>query len=64
MEYYTQKVDVLIDKDSDSWKRICERAERCDVPVEFVVNVLFATGTREFVKKQLDAWDEIDEKDK
>ena len=55
--YYEQKVDVLIDKESESYRRICARAERDGVTVEAVVNMLFATGTREFVERQLDRWD-------
>ena len=57
MSYHSQKIEILIDKDSASWKRIEARAARDGVSVEAVVNMLFATGTREFVERQLDRWD-------
>lgn len=63
MDYHSQKVDIVINKDSESWKRIEARAARDGVPVEFVVNVLFATRIGEFVTRQLDLWDLVDKGD-
>lgn len=62
-KYHTQKVDIVINKDSESWKRIEERAARDGVPVEYIVNVLFATRIGEFVTRQLDLWDLVDQMD-
>ncbi len=62
-EYHSQKVDIVINKESAAWKRIEERAARDGVPVEAVVNVLFATRTGEFITRQLDLWDFVDQTD-
>ena len=64
MNYHSQQIEILIDRESELWNRICARAERDGVTVEAVVNMLFTTGTKEFVAKQLNRWDIVDRNDR
>lgn len=61
-DYYKQRVEIMINKDSDEYRRMAARAARDGVKMENIVDVLFTMGLRKFLRDGLDRWDEMDGK--
>lgn len=57
MNYHSQKVEILINKDSDLYKRIADRAVKDGVNVEDVINMALLLRVDMAINTRLDELD-------
>ena len=53
VEYHRQRVEILIERESELYRRIARVAARDGVSVESVVDMLVTVGTNEIIGKRL-----------
>ena len=53
VEYHRQRVEILIERESELYRRIARVAARDGVSVESVVDMLITVGTNEIIGKRL-----------
>ena len=52
-KWHRQRVEILIDQDTNLYRRIAAVAARDDVTVESVVDMLITVGSNEIIGKRL-----------
>lgn len=60
MNYHRQTVEVLINKDSDTYRRLVARAEKDGVSVEDVINMALLLRADVAIARKLDELDAVD----
>lgn len=59
MNYHSQKVEILIDKDSELYKKLEIRAAADGVTVESVVDMLLTVGSNVLLEQRLAAMERM-----
>lgn len=60
MNYHRQKIEILIDKDSDLYAKLEERAARDGVTVASVVDMLLTLGSHGMLERRLEQMDRME----
>lgn len=53
VNYHRQRVEILVDRDTDLYRRLTRIAARDGVTVESVVDMLVTVGSTEIIEKRL-----------
>lgn len=62
--YHRQKIEILIDRDSELYGKLVARAKRDGVSVESVVDMLLTIGSNPLLEKRLDAMERMEKERK
>lgn len=61
MNYHRQKIEILIDKDSELYEKLEKRASRDGVTVDSVVDMLLTLGSHGMLERRLEQMDRLRE---
>lgn len=64
MNYHRQSVEILIDRDSELYGKLEDRARRDGVTVESVVDMLLTLGSYGILERRLDAMERMEKEKK
>lgn len=64
MKYHRQKIEILIDTETELYEKLVARAARDNVTVESVVDMLLTLGSHGLLEKRLDAMDRMEAESK
>ena len=64
MNYHRQKIEILIDRSSDLYKKLVDRAKRDGVTVESVVDMLLTLGSHGMLERRLEQMDRLEKEKK
>ena len=64
MNYHRQKIEILIDRSSDLYKKLVDRAKRDGVTVESVVDMLLTLGSQGMLERRLEQMDRLEKEEK
>ena len=60
MDYHKQTVEIIINRESELYRKICERARRDGISVEAVVDMLMTLGSHLELEKKLKMLDRME----
>ena len=64
MNYHRQKIEILIDRSSDLYKKLVDRAKRDGVTVDSVVDMLLTLGSHGMLERRLEQMDRMEKENK
>ena len=60
MNYHRQKIEILIDKDSELYEKLAARAKRDGVTMASVVDMLLTLGSHGMLERRLEQMDRLE----